>query len=29
MENLELKLIERRNIKSNVGEGTLYKYENK
>ena len=28
MENLELKLIERRNIKSNAGEGTLYKYEN-
>ena len=28
MKNLELKLIERKNIKSNAGEGTLYKYEN-
>ena len=28
MKNLELKLIERKNIKSNFKEGTLYKYEN-
>lgn len=28
MKNLELKLIETKNIKSNAGEGKLYKYEN-